>query len=89
MSKRKPDLERIDDENPEWTEAMAAEALRFSQLPASLQTKLRGPQRAPTKERITIRVSREVLEYFRATGKGWQTRMDAELLDLVHKHKSA
>ena len=89
MSRRKPDPERIDAENPEWTEAMAAEALGFGQLPASLQTKWRGPQRAPTKERITIRVSREVLEYFRATGYGWQTRMDAELLDLVHKHKSA
>lgn len=27
-----------------------------------------------TKERITIRLSQEVTEYFRATGKGWQTR---------------
>jgi uncharacterized protein (DUF4415 family) len=38
-------------------------------------------QRAPTKERITIRLSREVVEQFRASGDGWQARVDAVLLD--------
>ncbi|MGH8499636.1 MAG: BrnA antitoxin family protein [Methylococcales bacterium] len=32
---------------------------------------LRGPQKAPNKERITIRLSREVVDRFRATGNGW------------------
>lgn len=52
-------------------------------LPASLRAKLgvRGPQRSPTKERITIRLSPEVVEQFRATGDGWQTRVDAALQD--------
>lgn len=50
-------------------------------LPAALQRKLgvRGQQRTPTKERITIRLSREVVEQFRATGDGWQTRIDTAL----------
>jgi uncharacterized protein (DUF4415 family) len=58
-------------------------------LPASLQRKLgvRGAQKAPTKERITIRLSRDVLERFRATGDGWQTRVDAALQDWLRKHK--
>jgi len=30
--------------------------------------------------------SPEVLSYFRATGEGWQTRMDAALQMLVKKH---
>ena len=47
----------------------------------------RGPQKAPTKVRVSLRLSREVVEYFRATGDGWQTRMDGELLEMVHKHK--
>ncbi len=34
-----------------------------------------------TKDKITIRLSREVTEYFRAAGKGWQTRMDKALLE--------
>ncbi len=36
----------------------------------------RGRQKAPTKEATTIRLSREVLAYFRGTGKGWQRRID-------------
>jgi len=47
---------------------------------------LRGPQKAPTKERITIRLSREVVERFRATGDGWQSRVDAALQDWLDKH---
>jgi uncharacterized protein (DUF4415 family) len=60
-------------------------------LPATLRRKLgeRGPQKAPTKERITIRLSRDVVERFRATGDGWQTRVDAALQDWLKKHKSA
>jgi len=40
---------------------------------------VRGPQRTPTKERITIRLSHDVVEQFRATGDGWQTRIDTAL----------
>jgi uncharacterized protein (DUF4415 family) len=60
-----------------------------SSLPASLQRKLgvRGPQKAPTKERVTIRLSRDVVERFRATGDGWQTRVDAALQDWLRTHK--
>ena len=60
-------------------------------LPASLARKLgvRGPQKAPTKVRVSLRLSREVVEYFRAMGEGWQTRMDRELLEMVHRHKAS
>jgi uncharacterized protein (DUF4415 family) len=43
----------------------------------------RGPQKAPTKQRITIRLSSEVVEHFRASGKGWQNRVDEALAKLV------
>ena len=36
----------------------------------------RGPQKSATKEMISIRLSREVLDYFRGTGEGWQARID-------------
>jgi uncharacterized protein (DUF4415 family) len=60
-------------------------------LPASLRAKLkvRGPQKEPTKERITIRLSPEVVARFRATGDGWQTRVDAALKDWLKSHKPA
>jgi uncharacterized protein (DUF4415 family) len=57
-------------------------------LPPSLLKKLgiRGPQKAPTKERITIRLSPDVVQTFRATGEGWQTRVDTALRDWLKTH---
>lgn len=37
------------------------------------------PKAEATKERVTIRLSPEVTAFFRATGKGWQTRLDEVL----------
>ncbi len=39
----------------------------------------RGKQVAPTKELVSLRLSREVLAKFRALGPGWQTRIDEVL----------
>ncbi len=76
----------------EVRELSATDLKRFrpvGSLPASIRRKIgvRGPQKAPTKERITIRLSRDVVERFRATGEGWQTRVDAALQDWLKKHK--
>jgi len=46
----------------------------------------RGPNKLPTKEQVAVRYSPEVLAYFRATGAGWQTRMDDVLREYVAKH---
>jgi len=89
MSK-KPKPELIDDENPEWTDAMVKKSVRFDSLPTTLQAKLRGrPKATVTKERITIRLSRDVVERFRASGDGWQTRVDAALQDWLKSHTPA
>ncbi|MFA5806987.1 MAG: BrnA antitoxin family protein [bacterium] len=39
----------------------------------------RGLQRAPVKKKISLRVDAEVLAYYRATGPGWQTRVNEAL----------
>jgi uncharacterized protein (DUF4415 family) len=44
----------------------------------------RGRQKAPTKVLISLRVDRDVLDHFRATGKGWQTRMAEALEKAIH-----
>mgnify|MGYP000320058635 CR=1 FL=1 len=44
------------------------------------------PKAAVTKERITIRLSRDVVSQFRATGDGWQTRMDSALRQYIAEH---
>ncbi len=52
----------------------------------------RGPQHAPKKMSVTVRYSPEIVEYFKATGAGWQTRMDKVLKSYIKKkgsHKAA
>lgn len=72
------------------TDAIARFRPAAEVLPPSLQHKIagrtRGAQRAPTKERITIRLSRDVLDQFRATGAGWQGRVDSALKEWLGTH---
>lgn len=49
----------------------------------------RGPQKRPTKVPVTVRFSPEVVEYFKATGEGWQTRMNDALEEYVEQHRAA
>lgn len=88
MSKRK----QLIDEEGEVRELTAEDLRHFRPasevLPPALRKKVgvRGPQKAPTKERITIRLSSEVIERFRATGDGWQTRIDNALKEWLKDH---
>ncbi|MDO8932916.1 MAG: BrnA antitoxin family protein [Rhodocyclaceae bacterium] len=49
----------------------------------------RGPQKQPTKVPVTVRYSPEVVEFFKATGEGWQTRMNDALREYVKLHRAA
>ncbi len=39
----------------------------------------RGPQKAPTKQQVTLRLDKDVVDRFRATGTGWQSRINDAL----------
>lgn len=73
----------FDEENPEWTAEDFARARPPQEVlrPAVLSAfkKTRGPQKSPTKVPVSIRLSREVIEHFRAAGPGWQGRIDEAL----------
>ncbi|OYW93014.1 MAG: hypothetical protein B7Z18_07260, partial [Alishewanella sp. 32-51-5] len=49
-------------------------------------TKMGRPKAAIKKESVTIRLSPEVVGYFRASGKGWQTRLEQALKDYMQSH---
>lgn len=65
------------DELPELTDDMLARA-----------TVKRGgrPKSDTPKMLLSVRYSREVVEYFRGTGDGWQSRMDGVLREYVAQH---
>ena len=90
--KAKPPV--IDDENPEWTKADFAKAAKFSDglrlrdlKPGELRRILgkRGPQKAPTKIPVSIRLSPEVVRHFKAKGPGWQSLIDDALRKIAGK----
>lgn len=45
----------------------------------------RGPQKTPTKKLVSLRLSPEVIEHFKAEGPGWQTRIDSALREAIRK----
>ncbi len=49
----------------------------------------RGPGRKPSKVAINIRLSPEVLDAFKATGEGWQTKVDGALRDWLKENSPA
>lgn len=49
----------------------------------------RGPQHRPNKTPVTVRYHPEVLAYFKATGAGWQTRVNEVFCEWVAKRGSA
>lgn len=52
------------------------------------QMKRRGgrPKLANPKEAVTVRYDADILERFRASGDGWQTRMNNALRDWLQTH---
>lgn len=67
---------RDPDDAPEITDKWIAEA----DLYRGKKLVRRGrPAGSGQKTQTTLRISKEVLEFFRSTGRGWQTRMDEAL----------
>ncbi len=71
-----------DPDAPELTEEDWARALPAIEVEPELvewSLRRRGKQKAPTKELISIRLDPDITEYFRASGPGWQTRLNDTL----------
>ena len=49
----------------------------------------RGPQQKPTKLAVTVHYNPEVIVYFKATGDGWQTRMNDALCEWVAEYQTS
>ncbi|USI73967.1 BrnA antitoxin family protein [Sphingomonas morindae] len=83
MASEKPPV--FDDDNPEWTEEDFARSRPAAELPEPIlaafpkTAKPIGRPPGSDKERITIRIDKDTLARFRATGPGWQGRINAAL----------
>jgi uncharacterized protein (DUF4415 family) len=85
---KKPDPLMIDNENPEWTARETAEAKPFREaFPvafASWKKRGRPPVEAP-RVHIGFRLAADVVEGLRATGRGYNARVEKVLRDALTK----
>ncbi len=83
--KQNPEL--MNEENPEWTDEMFAQAKPMFEVDPELvalsKRALGRPKSENPKILLSVRYSSEVVDFFKSTGKGWQTRMDEVLLKYV------
>jgi uncharacterized protein (DUF4415 family) len=74
-----------DEDNPEWTEADLVRAKSADELPAELLAafpntgKRMGRPPGSAKQAVSLRLDREVIDKFKATGPGWQSRINEAL----------
>jgi uncharacterized protein (DUF4415 family) len=70
-----------DPDNPEWTAQDFRRAKPFAKaFPTLAESRRgRGPQKQPTKVAVSLRLTRDVVERFKADGPGWQSRIDKAL----------
>ena len=93
---RKPDPELIDEDAPEagadwFKKARQAADVLPELLGTKTATELLAPRRgrprsASVKEHLNIRLDPDVVEAFRSTGTGWQTRINDALRDWLKRH---
>jgi uncharacterized protein (DUF4415 family) len=54
-----------------------------------VERKFRGKQKALVKTQLTIRLDSEIVDFFKAQGNGWQTRINKALSEYIKTHKHA
>ena len=74
---KKTSAKVLDADNPAWTEDM---------LGAPVLKRGRGPQATPIKVLTTIRLYVDVLEFFKAQGSGYQSRINDTLRKVVQRN---
>lgn len=95
---RKPNPELIDQEAPEATDEWFAKArpakdvlsglLGESAAKEMLRPKRGRPPSAAPKEHVNIRLDADIVQSFRRTGDGWQTRLNNALREWLDAHVS-
>lgn len=95
---RKPNPELIDQEIPEATDEWFAKARPANELLASLlgdaaakqmlKPKRGRPPSMTPKEHVNIRLDADIVQTFRRTGDGWQTRLNNALREWLSAHAS-
>lgn len=84
---------RVGDDAPEWSAEDFKSARPISDFPELLEALnnvrargQRGPQKSEVKDRIGLRLDHNIVEHFRASGPGWQSRINDILAEHIKRN---
>lgn len=78
-----------DPDNPPLTEEEMANAIRAKDIPGkTVSEKMENIRRKRYKKLVSIRYDADVLEYFKAKGKGYQSAMNNALRAFMEQEKA-
>ncbi len=60
--------------------------LQVRELHPDRPSRVRGRQKLPIKKPVSIRLSPDIIDYFKSEGKGWQTKINTILREYVKTH---
>jgi uncharacterized protein (DUF4415 family) len=74
--------------DPDTREVTAEDFARMRPFREVMAERQRGrPKSAVHKTPVMVRLDPHIVEFFRADGPGWQTRMNAALAEYVKRHR--
>lgn len=69
-------------ESPPLSDEMLSRMKPVQERQPNIPKRVRGPQKDPLKVPVSIRLSPEVVKFFKSQGKGWQTQIN----NILHDH---
>lgn len=90
MKKHKPDSIAQEDwdevDSPALPDSFLTTMQPVQKNHPNMPSRVRGPQKAPHKVPVALRLDPSIVKAFRATGRGWQSRVNAILRDWLKEH---
>jgi uncharacterized protein (DUF4415 family) len=80
----KADWDAVD--SPPLSDEMLSKMKPVKEKHPDIPKRVRGPQKAPLKVPVSIRLNPDVVDYFKAQGKGWHTKINNILYDYMKTH---
>jgi len=80
----KTDWEELD--SPPLTTEVLSRMRPVKESHPGIPRRVRGVQKTPTKIPVSLRLSPQVIDFFKAKGKGWQTLLDKALQEYIDSH---
>ena len=92
MKAKQSKAEKPDRDNPEWTREDFRRAKRvvdvFPDIIAAAKRARGRPKLERPKQMVTLRIDARALDAFKATGAGWQTRINEAIVKAARRTKA-